>query len=70
MMLLSILFNDDWLWSVEYHTFSFAHSTYIGVRIRSEITSEDGVGDIYVGFNSGETVALVSLPESPPGMKW
>ena len=55
---------------MEHHIFSFAHSTYIGVSIRSEITSEDGVGDIYIGFNSGDTVALVSLPESPPGMKW
>lgn len=67
-MLFSSLINDSCL--EEYHISSLECSSYIGARIRAETINENGVGEIYVGFNTGGTAALLSLPESSQGMKW
>lgn len=48
-------------------------SSFIGVSLICEKTSmkcQTALGDIYIGFNSGNFPVVISLPEPPTGMSW
>lgn len=50
-----------------------ADSSFIALSLRPEKASmglQTAVGGIYIGFNSGDTPILASLPKPPAGMIW
>ncbi|KAI5060593.1 hypothetical protein GOP47_0025013 [Adiantum capillus-veneris] len=48
-------------------------SSFIAVSLISDKASTEcqiALGDIYIGFNSGNVSVIASLPEPPTGMSW